>query len=405
MKGMDQKERTSYVWWAIVFFAFFISMEVLGGIYLSALSFRHLAVLGAFAYCLLHVNQTINVLRRERVLSFFILVVYFLYVSLLGVFNGLYDDDFGSTLVLARFLPFVVGFFFYLLFFKDEAYVQIGLVLLFLFFELDVFLSILQGLNVDFGWTVRDFLFPEDSEWMVMEDRENSIGYSIVPGFFVSSVENGYFLASYGCLNFLFPLKRKSNVFFCVNLCLTLLALILTQQRMAMYVFLFACLVLSFYMGRKNRVLFFLFVSIIVLFVVFDSNIDFGRLSKLEDQKRVSMIENFFSFFPDNLLLGNRSQYVAMYKVTPHSIFMETFLFGGVVGVLLIALFIASLLFLSASIASRKGKEPVVYVISVLAFLLISFTHSSGFHTGFTIVLPLYVLLIKKGSRSECREA
>ena len=382
-----------------VFLLIFISMEFCGGLYVSFLSFRHVAVICMLLYVIRHFKSLIVVMKRESLFSFYILFFYYLYVSLLGVFNGLYYDNFGVTLILARFLPFVICFLFMAIVFAHKRdSIDICTNILYFVLILDSIITIMQGLNIDIGWQIRSLLSSDNTAWELMEDRDDSVGCSIVSGLFVYSVENGYFLASYGCTVFFFLHKqRKSYFLFIVGALLTFFALFFTQQRMAMYVYIASCIILSLYLDRKLSILF-LSLCFVVNFVGDDIAFDVGRLENYYDNNRIMMLGNFFSFFPEHLFLGDRTTYVATYGITPHSFFLESFLLGGVFGMLMMIVFFVYIVCLTF-VKGRSGISTfVIYAVSVISFIMVSMTHSSGFHTGFTIIIPLYVFMLLTAS-------
>lgn len=382
-----------------IFLLIFISMEFLGGLYVSFLSFRHVAVACMFFYVIRHFKALIVVMKRESLFSFYILFFYYLYVSLLGVFNGLYYDNFGVTLILARFLPFTICFLFMTIVYAHRRdSIDMCTNILYLVLIVDSIITIMQGLNIDIGWQIRALLSSDNTAWELMENRDDSVGCSIVSGLFVYSVENGYFLASYGCIVFFFLHKqRKSYILFILGALLTFMALFFTQQRMAMYVYIASCVILSFYLDRKLSILFFIFYFVIN-FVGNDIAFDVGRLENYYDNNRVMMLGNFFSFFPEHLFLGDRTIYVATYGITPHSFFLESFLLGGIFGMLMMIAFFVYIVCLVFVKGRSCTNAFVIYAVSVISFIMVSMTHSSGFHTGFTIIIPLYVFMLLTSS-------
>ena len=85
---------------ALVVILIFFVTEFFGAIRLGPITIRHIAVVFMILYLLQHKKSFIFL----RMGAFRPLVLYFLFVSVLGLVNGLYEIN-GINLVFAYFLP------------------------------------------------------------------------------------------------------------------------------------------------------------------------------------------------------------------------------------------------------------------------------------------------------------
>ena len=125
------------------------------------------------------------------------------------------------------------------------------------------------------------------------------------------------------------------------------------------------------------------------------SDYDFGRLENFEDEEREMRQEIFWNdFFYKNCLLGNRSLYVTLYGSTPHNLFIETILLGGIIGCIIMIVFLFKV---SYRVFNDFIKDNIISFflgLPTISLILISLKHSSGFHTGTTICAYTLTLLI-----------
>lgn len=386
---------------ALVVILIFFVTEFLGAIRLGPITIRHIAVVFMILYLLQHKKSFIFL----RMGAFRPLVLYFLFVSVLGLVNGLYEIN-GINLVFAYFLPSVTVVLFICNYVDDVQtfrYVLYGMLILVI---INAIVTILQGVNHPLGWIISSFIHTQ-SHVQENIDKINtysgdSIGLSIASGLQGAVVANGYYLASFGLL-FILPMSKKAtikNVFISIIIfIIILIALFYNQQRSAFYVFIFlSILLLANTISIKNS----FFIVIIALFIstLYPkslSNINWGRLADVDSsitQDRASETSNYFGEYiweGNNLLLGNSTTYRRLHDgFTPHNMFAETTLQGGIFGLLIYMIFLYRLFSSMCFQFKKKNKITTCLICTICAIILVSLTHSSGFHTGYTTAFYVY---------------
>lgn len=390
----------------------FIATEFLGGIFVGGITVRNVAIIILIIYICSKPRSL-----QHHFINLNILVLYYAFVSFLGLFNGFYERD-GVVLLLARFLPTIVIAFFLLFFIKTKKELQCTVYVIIIILILDAFATLLQGINHPLGWSIASFFqsqesFEETQNLIDSYNAETTIGFSIASGFCGSVVINGYVLGAFGLLLFLplywnFNKKMLLSSVICFFLFST--ALFYNQQRMAFYVFHIAVATITVvYMYiKKNYILLSLIVVVSVLFlIVFDVNNffndDLGRLSNFNDEIRQRGRTIYWNdFFPNNFLLGNRTKFLGLYGSTPHFLPIETLLYGGIVGLIIFSFFVFSFARNFVRSIFMKNSECFLMGTPIAALLLISLRHSSGFHTGLSTcaymlsLFNLSIYLLKK---------
>lgn len=395
MKSLSSFSQQHSWFKALIVGVIFILTEFLGIVFIEGISVRNIVLVLLTIYlCLNHSSI------RTDFKSAKYLIVYYAFVAFLGMFNGLYENE-GLTLIIGRFLPTIILIVFLMNYIKTEKELKSTVYILILIFSLDAIATILQGINNPLGWRIAAFFQSveslEDSQNLIdAHNLDSTVGLSIASGFCVSVVYNGYVLGSIALLVFLpvyWNFNAKSVVLSTATFLLFSMALFYNQQRMAFYVFhaAVAAIIISYAYLRKNYILL-LFVLFVGVFLFF--NIDFsnwndeelGRLANFDDEIRTKGRQIFWeNFFPDNFLMGNRTKFVKLYGSTPHFLPIETLLLGGIIGLVVFTIFILSLSKTIFQTIIKRNVEGFLLSTPVISLLLISFRHSSGYHTGLTL--------------------
>ena len=398
---------------ALVVCLIFFVTEFLGAIRLGPVTIRHIAVIFMILYILRHRKSF--AFLKDRV--FRPLVLYFLFVSVLGIVNELYDTN-GINLVFAYFLPSVIVVLFICNYVDDAItfrYVLYGMLILIV---INAIVTILQGINHPLGWFISSFIQIQSNIQESIDKIDtysgDSIGLSVASGLPGAVVANGYYLASFGLL-FTLPMSKKANiknVFISIIIFIVILiGLFYNQQRSAFYVFIFlSILLLANTISIKNC----FFIVIIALFIntLYSkslSNINWGRLADVDSsitQDRASETSNYFSEYiweGDNLLLGNSTAYRRLHNgFTPHNMFAETTLQGGIFGLLIYMIFLYRLFISMFFQFKRKNKITTCLICTICGIILVSLTHSSGFHTGYTTAFYAYAYYVLSKKYASC---
>ena len=279
---------------------------------------------------------------------------------------------------------------------------------------LDSILTILQGTNHPLGWIITSLIHSSE---LVAENKDlmdsysgTSLGLSIASGLLGSVVVNGYFLASFGLL-FVLPILGKITIrniiaslsFFLI----VLIALYYNQQRMAFYAFIFLSTIMIGYIIKvKGGTLNTCIITCIIVFIcalLFNnfSNIELGRLAEVDssvtNERNSNSIEYFSDFLwkDNNLFLGNSVAYRKLHNgSTPHNMFAETTLYGGIFGLLIYIVFLCKLFNSMFCQFKKRNCFIILPICCICGIMLVALTHSSGFHTGFTLGFYAYSFFV-----------
>ena len=378
----------------------FISTEFFGWRKISFLSIRHVSL---FIVPIVLLYYRFKILWKESRL-FMLLLSYYVFVSILGLFNGLYEDV-GVTLVLGRFLPSIIIFYYIISAVRDNTTFHYTICGLIGIAVIDAFVTILQGLGNPIGWAIGLFFMNPDST-DVVDTEMLSLGKSITYGMIGTVVANGFYLASYGLL-FCYPLIHKRNlkgIIMSSVLCVIFfLALYYNQQRAAFYVYSLLSVFIIFYLVINSKKSLVLILAVVILFVfllfisngLFD-NVEFGRLENVGSDAFDSRHERhqwfYSSFLPDHLLFGDRTEYVNRYGQTPHNMLIETFLLGGLFGVVIFLYFVFSYLLYEYRLFVNRRYNQLMMSLPIVAVFFISWEHSNGIHTGLSQSIFLFAI-------------
>lgn len=376
-----------------------ILTELYGSTYFGFLSLRNYAML----YCILILIIGGKRPNTQVFKSFKFLIYYYIYVAFLGMFNDLYIDETGNTLVFARFLPLVIIFVFFTSSLKEHKSQVLFIYMLLFVTVLDAIATILQGTGNVLGWMIKSYFSNSELSELVI-DVDDSIGYSISSGIMTTVVGNGFFLSSFGLFFWVPYMENKTKISLMISLSLWflfLVALFYNQQRMAFYSYLLLSASVPLILSRSKLKFLIISILIIVIVSVFYNNIvpnqdALGRLSQVtnEDIDKRHLLHNTYyqEFMPYHLITGDRHEFIETHIGTPHNIIIETLLLGGIGGLILFVMFVITFFYRIKGILNNKNSKNLIYALPIIAILMVSWEHSSGFHTGLT--LGVYSLAI-----------
>lgn len=396
MGATKQKTRINVILCAIIF----ILTEFFGSRYIGPLSMRNIGLIVVFVFLLMNKWEY----NRTYFKSFKYLIYYFVFVCLLGLINGFYEDI-GATMIFARFLPTLLLFSLATFVLNSDEALSRFVYFLLAIMVVDAIATILQGVGNPIGWTLYSYFFSPESapDTGVLE---SSIGHSFASGINGTVVGNGFYLSSFGLL-FWFPYYKKRTVFsLLISISLAVLALVAlfyNQQRMAFYVFvIFAFFILFFLLPSNGNGGMLLVVYALLGFILLSKinyifSLDLGRLEYVSgsdvSERHIAHNIYYSDFFPNHFLTGDRHQYCIEYGYTPHNLIIETLLLGGILGLALFLLFIYSFSIRCMKDYVKGNREKILFAMPIFAILFVSWEHSSGFHTGMTMgayLLALY---------------
>ena len=147
-----QKQLKQPIVFAVICAIVFIMTEFFGSMYLGPLSLRNYAILFSVAIITIY-----GIANKSAFKSFRFLVFYYLFITLLGFFNGLYLDNIGLELVLARFVPMIAVFSLITASLSNHKSKILFVYFLLSFTAIDAIATILQGTGNALGWEIKSF--------------------------------------------------------------------------------------------------------------------------------------------------------------------------------------------------------------------------------------------------------
>lgn len=254
-------------------------------------------------------------------------------------------------------------------------------------------------------------------------EQEKILGYTEkfgvgvgVIGLFGTIVKNGYFSSIFAVFSLGFYHHARASVIRRVLFILTLgfLAnLFFIQQRM---VFMLVVLFYSLYI-YKNPKLFRYAVGlfIVVLVFVFFYGLGFdpdslGRISNVQDTNRVIIFTTALDFIANNLFFGGQVKFAnilsgkGMDVTTSHNLFLNAFIYSGLVGFFLISIitwkmFMKCWYGMKTKLSAYDFDEFGFFISgSLMIYILNSFVHNSSLVTGDEVIWILFALLVRHKS-------
>lgn len=398
---------------SIFYFLFLISVLVLNSVHVGPFSVRVYFTLVMFLYLVWNKNKlTLN--RNYNIYVYlFLLFVFFKGIALL--INGEFIEyNFVKNFLAYEFVAIVI-FYATIYFTRSERGIILTLLTLSLILLTTSVVTILQYNNSPIGWMIGQFFgeLSEDVEMMAISSTDEMVGFSITTGILRTAYGNAMFVSSIGTLAFGFAYvasNRCAKLLYLLCGLLGLVACFMTQQRSAFYIMLLSFF-LIFYLAKdiKPLIIFlvvFIFLSSFVdLSVIFNEEM-MGRLvfsdNLLKDNSRAILTQNAISFLGEHLFAGGPMEYFSLNGMPAHNFFLNAFIYGGLIGGLILVVMFFKILFLAMSrIFKTKNK---VSISSVCFIALSGFLGQGLFHneslvfsaTLIFILLPLALVCANK---------
>ena len=387
---------------------YLFSVIALGSFVVGPLSVRVYATVLMLIYILLNVKRfkAANVVPISK--SYIKLYVAFL---LIFFFCLVVTGDLMSFGLIRRILAYdlvcIVTFF--SIYLKVNNATQIRNIVLFLLAIclFDAIITILQMAGQEIGWIIGQLITPFKEDAAEIAERNSDIvAISIAPGIFGNVVSNAFVLASFAPLVFSYY-RLKNKISFILSILFTIIgvvAIFLTQQRAASYLFLMSLTVYLFTLVLKKTGYLLLLIAVLILvgseISSFFSNIDLGRLASGQDDSRSSMFKYAMEFIPNHFLFGGISDFTSVTGLSAHNILLDSFIFAGVGGFITLMTFDIRIGLLCARkvFSYIKGKCSLMTFALAMAMAtctLYGFTHNTSVLTGDVVVFILLALFLK----------
>lgn len=362
---------------------------------------RHIMAIVMFAVCLL---------EEKRLFIDKYFGVYLVFVSGF-VISSLVT---GYTTLLPRY---ILGFYFvaYVVYWAtrilikkyDGANVMINTILVIGVF--DALATIGQFYNIPYFTAIPSFM-GINVEMNVVDYLERAnIGDAAfgvtLPGIMVNDVYNGYFLMTVGMLS-LSLMRKGLNIVQLYRLLPWLLFVIasyMVQQRGPFYLLLLSSAFVFFKLvgvGQdKFKVFYFIVLVILVPFVVYNL---FGMLLSGESRYNIgfdatgrnNIYAHAWEYIKENPFWGGVFQLFDTRGFAPHNLFLNAWIYGGLIGFLAIVwLILKQFIFAFKAVLGRMGANTVQVLVLGMAFLCFTFNsmlHNVSVVTGDAIVWMLW---------------
>ena len=324
-------------------------------------------------------------------------LIYIFLIIFISFFNGDFELVRFLKIISSRILPIIFIFFIFskIFFHKDFFLFTLSSIKILLFCH--VFLTLSQNLNFDFAWRIIDFLnidvsYVNNSSYLFEPKNVVSI---VSPGLASFEVPSGYYILAIVPLTFTF-----NSVFLRSLLLLVIFSTILIiGQRSVLIIGLLISALFIFSTGvKKSR---FIVVTSIILMLLFLYNLDLEFINikfkefTLNDNVRFFYLVDSINYSLNNIFIGGETNYLnnqfkfySGESLTPHNLFVNSLLRGGILAFLLVV-YISVLIFRKFIFQLKKWRFSRLkadylnfsIVSSALVIFLNSFFHNAGLNS------------------------
>lgn len=390
----------------LFFFAFLLSIILLGSITVGPLSIRVYATIAMVFF--LFYNSTKG---RKQIISIdhYQLNIYVLFLIWMGIaqlLNGeILEYQFFKKL-LAYHLVSIVAFLSIEHYvntvqdLKNTMLVLIGIMLI------NNVATILQFVGNDIGWSIGMFFGDNQDNIDFIGTHDTLLGFSRTPGILGNVVNNAFAIAVLTPLS-LCLVNDSSNIitklYAILSFAIASLACFMTQQRAAFYLLLFCFAVYLLVAIKKNAIIFIVLGVLVMLFVDnlnFD-NMDIGRLSNTTDDARSELYKHAYAYISEHPFLGGPMSFQKMAGVTSHNVALDSWIFAGFFGfvtmMILICMTVLSAIktFLRGLKAKGQNRYMIFCSVAVINAMVYGFTHNTSYLTGNVLILIALALMLK----------
>ena len=381
------------------YYVLYVIFIFLGGtISISGISLRIILTLILFIICAYKKS-----IKTDKILRLFPLYLFFFIIS------GLITDTISET------LKFCVSWYFcaYTLYMATKYLVgqqngtKIVVYTLLAIGIIDAIVTIGQAMGNTFAYELG--LFADDEymdELAGKMDRRGGVAGVIIPGL-IGASNNGTFLPVICVLSF-FSVNNKQKLFNLPILSISLVASILVQERTGTFI----AVVFSAYLIWKNYIQSGSFIyriiavlSIIVAVSYFASLLgvvftgEHSRYGSVNEgySLRQSYFSNTLEYLRSNPF-GGYFDYIKQYKLPPHNLFLNAFvyggLFGGLIGVVMYIMQFVKCWYGAVKVKKSGNRQLIIFSLAYLATVANSLTHNCSFIRGDAMCWLLLALLV-----------
>lgn len=338
--------------------------------------------------------------------------VYALFIAVFGVSciaHG-FIDEFSNVLFMQYFISFVGWLSTVAVLKKDPSFVKYIVYLILAIGGLDVLVTISQfTFNADWYSPIQEFFhFSNLEDFNAQSDlggNNSEVNDSTLNGMFPNGVYNGYYLLFCSVLSMFLLLKTRKIISFILPL-FFLVGAFCCQQRGPFFITLLVVLLLSLSAFNKmKRIGKISIIAGIGILAVFGFSImNYSEAMELrystrgfEDELRSSIYAATIDYIKEHPFTANFYELVAAKGKAPHNLFLNAFVYGGILSFMLIMW----LLYYQAKQVWRLIKNrletinPYYYVFAFawIAFTLNSMVHNRSIVTGDFMIWVIWGVL------------
>ncbi len=376
--------------------------QYIGGV-VSYRQFMSVIMLAFCAYNWRYLYRTVN--------KYIVLYIAFILWWILSSMNeGLLDQS--IRLIFSQYLVSLVGYFATVLLYRKSGSISVLIKIIFVTGSLNTIVSLLQFIGNPIGIDIGLYFVDEQAVTIINQLEALSAGGadgSYLFGLFGNAVYNGYFsmLLPFVPLYFYFNGNGVRKFVYLTLSILFLVVLFLIQQRSCFLISSFLLIVILYKTKILNgpRTIACLFA---ILLLTFSSGLDYiinndvvqnSRLFSQHEDVRESIYNNAINFIKDHLFFGGIETFRATALFSPHNIFLNAFIYGGLIGGLILIILYFSQLHLAYRLLRNKHKASIS--IMFIALSLNSLLHNNSILTGDLLVWILWGAVFSESKLNE----
>ena len=259
------------------------------------------------------------------------------------------------------------------------------------FYEIGIFNRIPEIMRINVS---EDFLD-------LAEERDEFEGISL-PGLLSGAVSNGYFAMTATLLSLWYQRNRFSFIRL-IPWGIGMIGLYVTQQRAPFFITTALSLYIMFKVMGKNTGgltliirLAFIVVAVfgVLYFLAYTSSSEMRYVKGFEDKSRVGLIQKTMEYLSQHILLGGRFHSQSMGVRPPHNLFLNAWLYGGILGLFVIfGITIKQVVLVAKQTIGKQflmDYSKTIFGLVFLAYTVNSMVHNQSIVTGDAVIWILW---------------
>lgn len=339
--------------------------------------------------------------------------LYFAYLGILIVATIITDQLTNETFYknfLAYHLVCIIIIYAFPKLFSNQYSIDFFFKVIIFFYITNIIISILQYLNNPLGWELGTLfnmggLLRMENQADIIESGEY-MNKSIIMGINGFVVTNGYFIATFLPITAYTIFSKKKNrqsLFGIIILITGYITAFLIQQRMGFYV-ISALIILIILKTFRGSTRFFIILGILIIGVLYSdiiNEIDFGRLTNMEDKTRSRTLEVALNLAnSSDFWFGHNLDDMPIFLVIGHNSLLDAFRRGGIFALVLffILFFTAFFKTIKLFLQYNRTNAPKIaaLALSSCVYIIYSLTHSNGIQSGAVFFWIIYSVLLSQ---------